>query len=269
IALRDRIISFGHVDRVQLDGLSSTRQPVISGGVVIIEACMRAFKIEQMAVSPFALREGLLYDLFGRMEQTDPRDKTVRAMAQRHEVDQSQAERVRDLALCAFEHLAESHALNASHRDLLEWTCQLHEIGLVIAHSHYQLHSGYIVEHADLPGFTQQEQQYMACLLRNQRRKLTPQALDALPARLRTSARSLLLILRFSVALARGRSDADLPDFSIQSDAPEHWQLALPVGWLEAHPLTARSLEFEQLQLEKLGLRTALTTLAAPEPLAS
>ena len=265
-ALRKQIIQAGHIDAVRIEGLSSSRQPVISGGILIIEACMRAFDIRHMDVSPFALREGLLYDLFGRLEHTDPREKTVAAMAHRHEADQSQAERVRDFALCAFEQIAESHGLSRMHRDLLDWTCQLHEVGLVIAHSHYQVHSAYIIEHSDMPGFSQQEQQYIACLLRYQRRKLQPDALDILPQRLQPSARCLLAILRLTVALCRGRSDADLPDFALQAIRTDAFEFALPTGWLEAHPLSARSLAFEQEQLKRIGLELKLAPLAEPHP---
>ena len=265
-ALRKQLIQAGHIDTVQIEGLSSSRQPVISGGILIIEACMRAFDIQQLDVSPFALREGVLYDLFGRLEHTDPREKTVAAMAHRHEADQQQAERVRDFALCAFEQIAESHGLSRTHRDLLDWTCQLHEVGLVIAHSHYQIHSAYIIEHSDMAGFSQQEQQYIACLLKYQRRKLPPDALNALPERLQASARSLLLILRLTVALCRGRSDADLPDFALQAAYTDELEFALPAGWLESYPLSARSLAFEQEQLERIGLRLNLTQLTEPHP---
>ncbi|MBL38223.1 MAG: exopolyphosphatase [Xanthomonadales bacterium] len=260
------VIESGHVDRVDLPGLSSTRQPVIAGGLLVLQACMRIFGIRTLEVSPFALREGLLHDLVGRLEQRDPREKTVRGMAERFQVDRTQAERVRDFALCAFEHLAEPFELRRIHRDLLDWTCQLHEIGLGIAHSHYQLHSAYIVEHSDMAGFTRQEQQFMAFLLRYQRRKMPDDALAQLPARLHHSARILLSIMRLAVALARSRTDADLPDFALTRPDDRMLVLSLPAGWLQSHPLSARSLELERRQLARLGMRLRFDTLANPHP---
>jgi len=262
--LANSIIEFGHVDRVELPGLSSSRQPVISGGLLVLQACMRTFGITKMEVSPFALREGLLHDLVGRLEQRDPREKTVRGMAERFSVDRPQAERVRDFALCAFEHVAEPIELGRIHRDLLDWSCQLHEIGLGIAHSHYQLHSAYIVDQSDMAGFTRQEQQFMAFLLRHQRRKLPADALEQLPARQRDSARTLLSIMRLAVALARSRTDADLPDFALSRPDDGTFRLALPNGWLQSHPLSARSLELERRQLAQLGMRLKFETLANP-----
>lgn len=106
----------------------------------------------------------------------------------------------------------------------------------------------------------------MAFLLRYQRRKLPDQALDELPARLRSAAAPLLAILRLSVALARSRSDADLPDFSL--DAPDHGRLvlALPEGWVQSRPLSARSLEIERRQVRSVGIRLERTILDAPHP---
>src|SRR6056297_285966 len=263
------VIEFGHVERVELPGLSSSRQPVIAGGLLVLQACMRIFGIATLEVSPFALREGLLHDLVGRLEQRDPREKTVRGMAERFQVDRAQAERVRDFALCAFEHLAGPFELRQIHRDLLDWSCRLHEIGLGIAHSHYQLHSAYIVEHSDMAGFTRQEQQFMAFLLRYQRRKLPDDALEQLPPRLHDSARTLLSVVRLAVAIARSRTDADLPDFALSRPDDRTLSLALPPGWLQSHPLSARSLELERRQLARLGMRLTFDTLANPHPVRS
>lgn len=264
--LADRLIGFGHVGKVELPGLSGSRQPVIAGGVLVLQACMRTFGIETLEVSAFALREGLLHDLVGRLEQRDPREKTVHGMAERFQVDRAQAERVRDFALCAFEQVAETFGLRRIHRELLDWSCQLHEIGLGIAHSHYQIHSAYIVEHADMAGFTRQEQQFMAFLLRYQRRKLPDGALDQLPSRLHPAARPALAILRLAVALARARSDADLPDFALSAPDDRRLMFSLPPGWLQTHPLSARSLELERRRFGRLGLKLVLANLAEPHP---
>lgn len=253
--LKQAVLQAGHVERVALAGLSSARQPVIAGGLLVLEACMQAFGIDALEVSPQALREGLLHDLLGRQEHIDPREQTVRAMAQRFGCDPAQAARVRDFALAGFEQIAQAHGLRAIHRELLDWACRLHEAGLAIAHSHYQVHSAYLVEQSDMPGFTRQEQQLMAVLLRGQRRKLKREILAPLPARLAPIARPLLVLIRLAVALARARSDADLPDFALSSDGVDRLQLDLPPGWLTAHPLSARSLKLEKAELTALGIR--------------
>ncbi|MFN2333801.1 MAG: exopolyphosphatase [Wenzhouxiangellaceae bacterium] len=263
VGLRDQLIELRRLDSIDLAGLSASRQPVIAGGVLVLEACMRTFEIEQIEVSPVALREGLLHDLFGRLEHRDPRQKSVLAMARRFEADQTQATRVRDFALCALDQIAQTWSLHTIHRDLLDWSCQLHEIGLGIAHSQYQLHSAYIVENSDLAGFSRQEQHYMALLLRYQRRKLPADALQELPERQRASARPLLAILRLAIALGRARSDADLPDFALQAPDRKRLVFSAPPGWLQSHPLSARSLELEKRQLANIGLKLSIKSLPA------
>ncbi|MDX1624933.1 MAG: Ppx/GppA phosphatase family protein [Wenzhouxiangellaceae bacterium] len=263
-ALCRDIVAAGHVGDVDLPGLSGTRQPVISGGALILQACMRTLEIDRLEVSPFALREGVLYDLVGRLAHRDPREKAVLAMAARHEVDMAQADRVRDFALAAFEQVAEAFRLEEIHRDILGWACRLHETGLAIAHSHYQVHSGYIVEQSDMAGFSQQERRFLAVLVRLQRRKLPPDPLEDLPERLRRSARPLLALLRLAVALCRARNDADLPDFALETDGDTGLLLRLSGGWADAHPLSARELALQKRQLRRLGFQLKLDTLAEP-----
>ncbi len=259
--LKKRLIETGKIEQIQLPGLSAHRAPVIAGGILVLHTVMRILAIDELEVSPFALREGLLFDLYGRLGQVDPRDRSVAATALRHEVDQAQAERVRDFALCGFEHIAEDFELREIHRDLLEWACALHEAGLVIAHDRYHEHSAYIVEHSDMAGFSRQEQQFIATLLRYQRGKMSPNAIDSLPERMHRAAKVCLALLRLAVALARSRADADMPDFSLHAGAPDQLQLGLPPNWLQSHPLSAFSLQQEVQRWRSLGLKLEICTL--------
>ena len=85
--LRDRMLKFDTIESVNLPGLTERRHPVLIGGLAMLYACFEALGIETMKVSPYALREGVLHDLLGRLEQKDPRDKTVAAFMSRYSVD--------------------------------------------------------------------------------------------------------------------------------------------------------------------------------------
>ncbi|TVQ36022.1 MAG: Ppx/GppA family phosphatase [Wenzhouxiangella sp.] len=258
--LRERILAAGHIDKIDIDGLSERRQPVIAGGVLVLEAVMNTLSIDHLQVSDFALREGLLHDLLGRLEDRDPRERTVLALCERYQVDTDQANRIDDWTRTAFDQVAEDWNLGPAHADMLHWISQLHEIGLTIAHENDHLHSGYILEHADMPGFGRQEQQFLACLARLQRQRIQPEELTRLPARLHDPARRLLALLRLGLAMGRARSDRITTDFGLQAHQDE-LQLALPPGWLQAHPLTRQDLEFEQQQLARLKLNLKLAEL--------
>ncbi len=266
IELRSRLFSAGTTEDADLPGLSNRRAPVIAGGLVIVDALMKGLKIDRLRTSEFALREGLLYDLMGRLSQQDPRDKTVDAMSVRYECDQQQAERVADWARAAFDQLSGDWELNGAHKDLLLWAAQLHEIGLAISHDRYASHSAYIVANADMPGFGRQEQALMAELLNAQRAGPGSEAPDSLPPRLHRPYVRLLAILRLAVLMSRARSDADFCDFAISVQRQQRIVLQLPPGWLESHPLTAQDLSDEVEHFRTLGFLLSLKELKTALP---
>ncbi|TVS11651.1 MAG: Ppx/GppA family phosphatase [Wenzhouxiangella sp.] len=259
--LRERMIQAGHIDRIDLDGLSQRRRPVISGGLLILDAVLKALAIDRLDVSDFALREGLLHDLVGRLGDHDPRDKSVDAMARRYDCDIAQADRVSDWAGAGFDQVAEAWGLRDGHRELLLWAARLHEIGLAVSHEGAPQHGAYILQHADMPGFTRQEQALLACLVAMQRDKPDSQPIDDLPPRLRDLARRLLMILRLAITISRARSDADCSDFALSVRKSNRIELALPEDWLASHPLTRHDLAQEREHLQRLGLQLRLTTL--------
>ena len=117
-----------------------------------------------MRVADGALREGLLYDLVGRFTDEDARVRSVRAMQGRYHVDLAQAERVEATALDFLRADAGEWGLDEPFAELvLSWAARLHEIGLDVSHSHYHKHGAYLLEHADMPGFPQEEQRILAC----------------------------------------------------------------------------------------------------------
>ncbi len=258
--LCERMLKAGHVDNIDIAGVSERRKPVIAGGLLVLDTVMETLAIEHLQVSEFALREGLLHDLLGRLEDRDPRDNTVQAMVKRYQVDIEQANRIADWTRTALDQVAEDWRLGPAHADMLFWISQLHEIGLAIAHDNDHLHTGYILEHADMPGFGRQEQQVLATLARLQRQRIQPELLNKLPPRLHDSVRRLLALLRIGLAMGRARSDRIMIDFGLSADN-DTLRLALPSGWLQAHPLTRQDLEVEQLQLARLDISLALEAL--------
>ncbi len=253
----------GHRDTLAFEGLSRRRAPVIAGGVLILDAVMSALGIERLTVSDYALREGLLQDLLGRLEHRDPRANPSAAMAERYQCDREQAARVADWARSGFEQVASNWHLSEEHGDLLAWTCLVHEIGLAIAHDGQADHGAYILEHADMPGFGRVEQRFLAALARLQRRKPSNTALDALPARLRDPARRAATLLRLAVTMNRARADSQVGRFGLEA-RQERLILSLPDGWLEAHPLNAHDLAAEQRCLRRLDIELELVSFDTP-----
>ena len=65
-------------------GLARERAAVFAGGLAVLYGIFEALGVERMKVSDGALREGLIFDLLGRVQHEDVRDRSVRALAARH-----------------------------------------------------------------------------------------------------------------------------------------------------------------------------------------
>ncbi|MDH3924117.1 MAG: Ppx/GppA family phosphatase [Xanthomonadales bacterium] len=252
--LRDRLLEFETIDSVRLAGLSERRHPVLAGGLVMLCACFEALEIESIRVSPYALREGVLHDLLGRLDNQDPRAKTIDAFMSRYSVDRNQVNRVKELALRTCDKLSDGMHLQPIHRQLLGWAADLHETGLGISHSQYQLHSGYLVENSDMTGFTHQEQLFLAALVRNHRRPIPRSFTDQLPTRLHEPLRMTLFCLRFACILCRSREDLAIPSFRL-SGSDNRITVSFPAHWSENHPLTLFDLQQESRDLQSIGLQ--------------
>ena len=251
--LIERVLQFDSIETLSLSGLSERRAQVWPGGLAIVAELFGALKIDELHVSDGALREGLLYDLFGRLQHEDARQRTVRAMAGRYNVDSAQAKRVAGTAKMLCEQCSADweFPMPLSAR-MLEWSAWLHEIGLDISHDGFQRHGAYVAEHADMPGFPQAEQRFLAFLIDSQRHEIGNRLRAQLPHAWRETALRLAMLMRLSVLLNRSRTSKELPpiDLLVTSDS---LQLRFDPDWLISNPLTVADLEREQAFLKSVG----------------
>jgi exopolyphosphatase/guanosine-5'-triphosphate,3'-diphosphate pyrophosphatase len=253
--LRDALLEAGHVDRLRLTGLNPKRRPFLAGGAAILTGIFESLGIDRLHRSDGALREGLLYDLIGRIREKDVRAMSVEALADRCHVDWNQAARVECTALRLLVQVAGDWRLaSLQARQFLSWAAELHEIGLDIAHDHYHRHGQYIVANSDLHGFSRNEQQLLATLVRLHRRKFSVSAIRTLPRAWSRSAERLAILLRLAVVLHRSRSPEPLPEAKL-SVAKKSIELRFPDGWLDEQPLTRAGLEAEASYLDTAGYR--------------
>ncbi|HEX7079984.1 MAG TPA: exopolyphosphatase [Gammaproteobacteria bacterium] len=252
-AIIERMIDAGRVADLDLPGLGAERAPVFPGGIVILAEVMAGLGLEHLDASEGALREGLLYDMLGRLRDEDARERSVRDMQRRYHVDVEQGARVEKTVDVLLEHVEAAWGLDDPRcRQLLGWAARLHEVGLDIAHSKYHQHSGYLLAHADMPGFGRLEQQLLAALVATHRRKLDESIVERLPAAWRVPAERMIVLLRLAVLLNRGRGPLDLPPLDIEV-AERSLALRFPREWLTANPLTHADLEQERRWLGAVG----------------
>lgn len=250
--LVEKLLAFESIDAIDLPGLSEDRRPVIVGGVLVLQAAFNELGLKRMQPSKSALREGVLYDMIGRASDSDPRDMSIQALMERYGVDHEQSARVKQTALALFDQVADAWILDADERRMLAWAARVHELGLAIAHSQHHVHGGYLLENSDIAGFSRQEQQMLAALVRCQRRGLPMAVIDALPERMIVPALRCTLLLRLAVLLHRGHDRDALPAIALGVDN-KSLELRLPDGWLDTHPLTRADLDSERDELKDVG----------------
>ncbi len=242
--LRGELVAAGDLRRLAIPGLREDRIPVIAGGVAIMSGVFDELRIDEMTVAEGALRDGVLWDLLGRVHHRDIREVTVDEFARRYHVDAVQASRVEALARVLLDLLDDGRGDLAAVADFLRWAARLHEIGISIAQGAYHKHSAYILANADMPGFSRQEQGWLSNLVLAQRGKLSKMraAFDDDP---RLAA--LAFCLRVAVIFYRSRRALDLP--RIEAARTAHgFRLDVDPAWLAEHTLVALALDQEREQ---------------------
>ncbi|MEM1114453.1 MAG: Ppx/GppA phosphatase family protein [Pseudomonadota bacterium] len=255
--LRKRLLKFERVQDIRLEGLSEPRRSVIVPGVAIALALFDVLDIDVMRASKGALREGVIYDLMGRLQHEDVRERTISALTQRFGADDETAAIVDSRARILFRATRKPWKLERSDGDLLHWAARSHEIGMNISHKHFHRHSAYLLRNADLPGFSQGEQEQLAVLAQGHRGKLTEELFEQAPDGDRDRLLKLLTLIRLAALFKYVEKLEQLPDFMIVA-GEDRLALGFPEGWLEAHPLTAQELANERQSLARLGIRLSI-----------
>lgn len=206
-------------ERLKIRGLDPMRADVIPAGAVVVDTLLGAFGVQEVILSEWALREGVLMDYIRRNprkleraeDYPDVRRRSVMEMAEHCLFDQSHAFHVALLASRLFDLTRPMHGLGEADRDLLEYGALLHDIGHHISHSRHHRHSYYLIRNGNLKGFTPFEIELMANLARYHRRGM-PRRKDPelahLPKAARRKVRVLAGILRLADSLDRGHRQA-------------------------------------------------------------
>lgn len=244
VHIRDLMIECGHLGKLELPGLSEQRKPVFAGGLAVLMATFEALKIEHMSVSDGALREGLIYDRLGRIQHEDIREKTVSAMQNRFSISLPHARRVSRMAYYLFSLVEDKWELTQADAERLNWAANLHEIGMAIAHNNFHKHGAYMLHHADMSGFSLEEQIWMSVMVRTHRRKVSNKHFDVLPPEQRETVLKLSTLLRLAGVLHRSREDKTVEIAKVKA-SKSGLELIFEEKALKARPLLKGDLEQE------------------------
>lgn len=245
------LLRAGHVDRIQIDGLKEDRKAVICGGISVLRAVMDVLGIDHMQVAQGALRHGLLFDMLDRHQETkDQREVSVKRLLQRFMVDQVHAQRVDEVAQFLFAQIVKEE-LDSQHTAAsrkLSWASQLHEIGSVISHTDHHKHGAYIIDHAEVFGFSDDELHRLGMLILGQRGKLRKLDADWSDERFCR----MLLSLRLAIIFCHARTTPQVHELNLtQHPHRMSFKLTLPNGWDEQFPQSTHLLQLEQQAWDK------------------
>ena len=251
--LKEKLIKAGRVEALRLEGFKEDRKPVIGGGLAVLCALFDLMQINSMHAAEGALRHGVLYDLLQREENTDLRSTMVTALGNRFAVDVLQAERVQKTAVSLFKSIVDKSSFEPQYATRLEkklsWAAHLLEIGTRISHSDFHKHGAYILDNADLPGFSMSELHRLSQLILGHRGKL-----KKLEVELRNSDFVIqLLSLRLAAILCHARRDPDLKGISLKAveGSTTEFTIQCKKTWLQQWPQSAHLLREECIAWQK------------------
>ncbi len=254
--LQARLIQAGKIDNIHFPGIKADRKEVIAGGLAVLIAVYRTLGIRSMRPANGALRVGLLYELLGVVQNRDTRDISVDGLIKTSGISRDHAERVANLSVQFLNILAP----DSDPADLkrLRWSALLHEIGTTISTSRYHRHGEYIVNNADMPGFSRTDQKYMASLILAQRGRLSK-----ISEELHSSKFAIhVLALRLAIIFAHARKTIQFPLMTVSHNTKNSNTTFIKIeqAWLQEHPLTAYLLQQEIEHWQKVGKTIVLET---------
>ncbi|MFJ3045216.1 Ppx/GppA family phosphatase [Herbaspirillum chlorophenolicum] len=251
--LMQRLIDFGHVSQIELDGMKPDRAGVIMGGLAVLIGFMQEFGIEVVTPVEAGLRMGVMWDLQLRATKADRRDMSVDDFSHRFHVDAARAHGVADTALGFFQLLKPA---TDSYARYLYWSALLHEAGLVVSPTGYHKHSSYLIANADLPGFTTREQRLMSTLILGQKgnlKKISEMLADV------DFAKSVLA-LRLAVMFRHSHITLDLDKVKVKFKSKI--ELEIRRDYVKEHPSISFWIQKEQEWWAGIGVDFAVRVLA-------
>lgn len=214
--LISRLASVPAEQRAEEFKIDPLRAATILAGAVILDEILDLSEADSLLACSAALREGLvLRALDERRVEPGPRGDVRRSsvldLAERSGINRAHALHVAKLATRLFDQMSALHKLRPLERELLEYAAILGEIGQQVSWQSYHKHSYYMIRHAGLHGFTEEEVSVIANVARYHRKgkpKERHENIRELSDKQVSVVRKLISILRVAHALDRSKRQA-------------------------------------------------------------
>ncbi len=200
--------------RRRVTGIGPRRAEIIIPGPAVFLHVLQSLQLPALHYCSAGVRDGIIADLAARgvghelVRLTRDERRAVEEFARRFGVDLKHARKVAQFSHTLFDALRSLHNLPLEYGRLLEAAALLRDTGHMISDTAHHKHSQYIVDHSDLPGFTDAERTMVAMLCRYHRKAMPSPRHDdyqTLSPQQRRSIQLLAPVLRVADALDRGR----------------------------------------------------------------
>ena len=155
--------------RKQLPAMKERRADHLHVAALVLSRTLELLDLPAVTVSDWGLREGVLLDLLGPTTPTTPdelRTREVDRIRTTFISDDPHPIHVAGLAEQLFDGTPQVHGLGDADRELLRHAAALHTIGEAIALRRQHLHGAYLVQNAELRGFSPTEIAILTTLVR-------------------------------------------------------------------------------------------------------
>ncbi len=167
--VRDELTTLSTDDRRQVPGMKEKRADHLHVAAVILVEALTEIGVPAVTVSDWGLREGVLLDDHGVDTLVDAptlRRGAVDRMRRAFVPDDAHLPHVAHLATRLFDATGALHGCDPADRELLEAAALLHDVGEALAMRRHHKHGAYLVENAELRGFSPAEVAVLTTLVR-------------------------------------------------------------------------------------------------------
>lgn len=177
-SVKEKLARLSYGQRVAELELREDRADVILPAAFVCERIAEALGVDTIIVPHVGLKEGVLLDLAESVVthgfHEDERDRATLASAvalgQRYLFDEPHGIHVSRLAVSLFDQLRAVHSLDHADRRILLTAALLHDVGLFVSHKKHHKHSLYLLQYAEIGGFTPREMLMIANVARYHRK---------------------------------------------------------------------------------------------------
>jgi exopolyphosphatase/guanosine-5'-triphosphate,3'-diphosphate pyrophosphatase len=169
--LIDEMVTMTPTKLLELPGMEARRVDMIVGGAILLEECMRAFKVKKLSASEYSLRDGVVQEQIRMLRAHSGTELTlhlneVREKARRLGVDNAKLVHGEKIATALFDRLKPLHKLDPVWRDYLVAAMLLRDTGQSVSLVGHNEHSAYVVRNSHFPFLLEWESEFIAELVR-------------------------------------------------------------------------------------------------------